>query len=590
MRHYEMYSDPELESEGTSQHSYAEDFATGDRTQLAARNTGFVSSNGSEVVHSDALRRFSTLQPSSGSGYVLQLQRQYGNRYVQRVISLASKEPDEQQITPEVESTIERKRGGGQSLDAGLRANMESAFASDFGDVRVHTDPEAGALNRAVNAVAFTTGQDIFFGQGAYNPESSSGRELLSHELTHVAQQGGSTVQRKLDLGEPGDSYEQEAEAAARTVARAPLNPAKNRVKEANVIRRYTGEFPWRGPSRFEINGTISGGGSTAALVGTITTLMINANSSGELRLNLSGEYMGMAGSGLTRSFARGEFRLDGQKFPFRCTPEGVLTIESAAIVPGSPTNDPSHMNPFGIGESEIGVSFVASSDGSTFVMETVTFTSGGSGTSVSVGPVGIPVAGGATNSHSVGMRINLVVIGAHPAPAPAPPTSATATATAGATATVTGAAPARVVVPPPHSIYFVNETQTQGDRGELVQWAASLPPATQDAIRTGRLTTTVIGYASTTGTDQVNFEFYSRQRAEWVRGVLAAALGVSPQSLHVGWRGSYTASPKDRSHPGGVPSASERRTDILFAETAPTTAVTTSATGSAKAGATVGP
>jgi hypothetical protein len=100
---------------------------------------------------------------------------------------------------------------------------MESAFGSDFGGVRVHTDGEAGVLNRAINAVAFTTGQDIFFSPGAYNPATSSGRELLSHELTHVVQQGGSRVQGKLILGEPGDQYEQEAEAVARKVGNSPF-------------------------------------------------------------------------------------------------------------------------------------------------------------------------------------------------------------------------------------------------------------------------------------------------------------------------------------------------------------------------------
>ncbi|MBO1063107.1 MAG: DUF4157 domain-containing protein, partial [Aphanizomenon flos-aquae CP01] len=31
----------------------------------------------------------------------------------------------------------------------------------------------------------------IFFSQGAYNPGSRDGQELLAHELTHVVQQNG---------------------------------------------------------------------------------------------------------------------------------------------------------------------------------------------------------------------------------------------------------------------------------------------------------------------------------------------------------------------------------------------------------------
>lgn len=36
-----------------------------------------------------------------------------------------------------------------------------------------------------------TTGSDVFFRDGNYRPESSKGRELLAHELTHVVQQRG---------------------------------------------------------------------------------------------------------------------------------------------------------------------------------------------------------------------------------------------------------------------------------------------------------------------------------------------------------------------------------------------------------------
>ena len=65
------------------------------------------------------------------------------------------------------------------------------AFQADFDGVRVHTDANADALNHEANAVTFTAGQDIFFSHGAYSPGTSSGRELLAHELTHVVQESG---------------------------------------------------------------------------------------------------------------------------------------------------------------------------------------------------------------------------------------------------------------------------------------------------------------------------------------------------------------------------------------------------------------
>jgi hypothetical protein len=72
---------------------------------------------------------------------------------------------------------------------------MEPVFGADFSQVRVHTDTQANTLNRTLSARAFTTGRDIFFRQGEYRPGSSTGQELIAHELTHVVQQGGAGVQ-----------------------------------------------------------------------------------------------------------------------------------------------------------------------------------------------------------------------------------------------------------------------------------------------------------------------------------------------------------------------------------------------------------
>lgn len=66
---------------------------------------------------------------------------------------------------------------------------MEHAFGADLGGVRVHSGEGAHALNRSLQAKAFTTGQDIFFREGEYSPGSSGGQELIAHELTHVMQQ-----------------------------------------------------------------------------------------------------------------------------------------------------------------------------------------------------------------------------------------------------------------------------------------------------------------------------------------------------------------------------------------------------------------
>jgi hypothetical protein len=100
-------------------------------------------------------------------------------------------------IGGDVERSIEGARSGGRSLDSGVRVQMEPAFGADFSGVKVHSDSKADGLNKSLQARAFTTGQDIFFRKGEYNPGSAGGKELLAHELTHVVQQNGPTVAKK---------------------------------------------------------------------------------------------------------------------------------------------------------------------------------------------------------------------------------------------------------------------------------------------------------------------------------------------------------------------------------------------------------
>ena len=71
-------------------------------------------------------------------------------------------------------------------------------MGADFSGVKVHTDAQADQLNQSIQAKAFTTGQDIFFRQGAYQPGSRGGQELLAHELTHTIQQGGTPIKRHI--------------------------------------------------------------------------------------------------------------------------------------------------------------------------------------------------------------------------------------------------------------------------------------------------------------------------------------------------------------------------------------------------------
>jgi hypothetical protein len=87
-----------------------------------------------------------------------------------------------------VEQTLQNP---GKPLDPGLRDFFEPRFGTDFSAVRVHTDAPAAASASQVGARAYAAGSDLVFASSAYTPETSSGRELIAHELAHVVQQTG---------------------------------------------------------------------------------------------------------------------------------------------------------------------------------------------------------------------------------------------------------------------------------------------------------------------------------------------------------------------------------------------------------------
>jgi hypothetical protein len=90
-------------------------------------------------------------------------------------------------------------QGGGRPLPGSLRSFFEPRFGRDFGTVRIHTDENAAAASRSIQARAFTHGRDIAFGGGEYAPHTREGRRLIAHELAHVVQQGEASNRRAPD-------------------------------------------------------------------------------------------------------------------------------------------------------------------------------------------------------------------------------------------------------------------------------------------------------------------------------------------------------------------------------------------------------
>ena len=142
------------------------------------------------------------------------------------------------QRLPRTSDLPEIAGSSGTPLPEEVRARAEAVFHTAFGNVQVHTDPNAAHAAARLAARAFTVGSHIYFGDGRYHPDTPTGLQLIGHEFAHV-------VQQRRGLSEAilhgiGDRYEQEAEAVGRAFARG----------ESAQITSATGSYS--GPQRSE--------------------------------------------------------------------------------------------------------------------------------------------------------------------------------------------------------------------------------------------------------------------------------------------------------------------------------------------------
>ena len=128
-------------------------------------------------------------------------------------------------------------RREGEPLDADVRRDMEGRFGRDFGHVRLHTDTDAGASALALGAGAYTVGRDIVFSPGAYQPKSSSGQQLLAHELAHVGSDASPRSASRIDSAHSAGEREASDSASAALSGRAAQS-GTGAASEAGVLHR----------------------------------------------------------------------------------------------------------------------------------------------------------------------------------------------------------------------------------------------------------------------------------------------------------------------------------------------------------------
>ncbi len=102
------------------------------------------------------------------------------------------------------ENYIGSLNGKGKPLTNEERSFFEPRFGYDFSNVKVHTDNAAAKSAQSINALAYTSGNNIVFNTGQYSPGTDSGKQLLAHELTHTMQQAAGIsrhIQRAFNPG-----------------------------------------------------------------------------------------------------------------------------------------------------------------------------------------------------------------------------------------------------------------------------------------------------------------------------------------------------------------------------------------------------
>ena len=150
-------------------------------------------------------------------------------------IEAKSSESQPNIVSKDLEAGINTARGSGQPLADSVRNSLEPQLGHDFGQVHIHTDAGADKLSRQLGAEAFTTGNDVFFRDGAYQPGSDSGRGLIAHELTHVVQQGAARVSRQaaeIEETAATDPKEKAKSELKKAVGKVASGPKKEDIKE----------------------------------------------------------------------------------------------------------------------------------------------------------------------------------------------------------------------------------------------------------------------------------------------------------------------------------------------------------------------
>lgn len=134
---------------------------------------------------------------------------------------------------------------GGKSLDENEKAFFEPRLGHDFSNVRLHTNDAANTSAKNVNALAYTSGNNIVFGANQYQPNTVEGKRLMAHELTHVIQQKHHTLTSLVQRDDvPATAGTTLATGTAGTTAASTVNIAAN-CNQADITDIVNQTLTW---------------------------------------------------------------------------------------------------------------------------------------------------------------------------------------------------------------------------------------------------------------------------------------------------------------------------------------------------------
>lgn len=137
------------------------------------------------------------------------------------------------------------KSSGGEPLNKKSKKEFERPFGVDLGEVRIHNNKQSANLNKLIGGDAFTHQNHIFFNEQQYKPETSEGKKLLAHELTHTIQQRAVRGLNTpfLRLSHPKDNAEAEASTISNQIVNGKSVTVSQTLNSGVVSPSWKGIF-----------------------------------------------------------------------------------------------------------------------------------------------------------------------------------------------------------------------------------------------------------------------------------------------------------------------------------------------------------